>query len=746
MARLETYTASGQTRSGPVAAGVPASVLTAPYEALSNVGGAIAQNGAVIAAIGKQRQQENDFRWADEAATNFKDAMIKWQTNTENRSKESVGDDYRSYADDSISEMLKASPNREAGLLFKHKVMPEVQRDYETNLRLGEHTRFENFKLSQVNGSVVDNAAYRARYDVDPDGAEAIFESALVNRLASIQATYGKTAPTNAADMSEKAVINSVLGVVDTDPSFARHVLEKHNSAVDPQTREVLLNKIEQAENNAKATGNFNAQKQVENSIQRGYDTLTPVPPPDTSLLSKHQKDKAVYDVDVANKTIFEYSKLKSWNWQEQQKSIESINTEYDPVAGDAKQNLQKLVAKAQKEQTEDPAGWQQRNDTEFARTPDWLNAIPEAARPTARMVHLDRMVSLQGYPPSDISEEQAKRYLRLPTGLQKATSVGEAKSSAAKMNNVPPNQLTQAVDEFDAQYPNPRLAAMAWNDMQNLPESDRLKMGIRVASAINDIQVRNNFLSVMSSKEVFKTEDGKAIFATELDSNDDYRRFVSGWIGDGNQRSTELSEFRDSILKYAESISGAEKLKTSAAIEKSVKRVITDNYGTMRLFGSDVPVYRFPKDHAPYSADDVDMIAFGITDLLSTISTDSIATDAFHFPLAPRLPGDQTEADQYLRKLIRESGTVVVEPDGLSATIYMRGEGENDFPFQALDKQGQPLLLPFDAALARGKALDSIQRQYGSPEDQQRRYQESLRRLGIPNAPKIRIKEVTPP
>lgn len=739
MARLETYTANVQTRGGPVEAGVPESVLTRPYEALGNVGEALARTGEQIARVQQQRQKENDFRWKEDAATQLKDELIKWQNNPENSSKESVGDDYRAYADERLAAFLKEAPNNQAGELFRREMMPTVQHDYDQNLKRGEHIRFQNFQISQTKGSIVDNESYRARFTVDPDGAEDIFERSLTSRLASIQASYGKIAPANAAQMSERAVSDAVLGTMDTDPSFARHILDKYNFAVDPQSREVLLNRIETAENNAKATGNFNAVKQVENSIERGYATLTPVPAPDTTLLTKHQKEQAEYEVAVANRAIDEYSKLKPWNWQEQQKAIAAIDTENDPVAGDAKQKLAKFVAHAQKEQTEDPAGWQQRNDPEFSKNPLWLNALPEASRPAARMVQLDRMTALQGHAPVGTDAEQAKRYLGLPTGLQKVMSISEAKASAARFNNVAPNQLTALVDAFDAEYPDSRFAAMAWNDMQNLPESDRLKMGIRVASAINNLQVRNDFLGVMSDKEPLKTEDGKSKFATELDGNDSYRRFVSGWRGD-NQRGSELVEFRDSILKYAESISAKERLKTNAAVDKAVKRVITDNYGMMRLFGSDVPVYLYPKDHAPYSPDDVDMIAVGVNDLMGTISTDSIATDPFHFPLAPRLPGDQTEADQYLRKLIRESGTVAVEPDGLNATVYIRGDGADDFPFQALDKQGKPLLFPFDAALARGKAIDAIERQAGSPEDRQRRYEDSLRRLGIPKAPKIRI------
>jgi hypothetical protein len=274
---------------------------------------------------------------------------------------------------------------------------------------------------------------------------------------------------------------------------------------------------------------------------------------------------------------------------------------------------------------------------------------------------------------------------------------------------------------------------------MQNLPEGEgKLKMGIRVASAINDIQVRNNFLGVMSNKDVLKTEDKQSKFTEEMEGREQYTRFISGWLGDGNQRSNELAEFRDSVTRYAMHISASENLKTGAAVDKAIARVITDNYGMMSINGSDVPVYRFPKGGRPLSDADIAYMQVGISDLLDTLSPSTVSTDPFHFPLAPRLPGDQSEAYRYLNKAIKQTGTVAVEADGKSASIYIKGEGENDFPFQARNKQGEPLLFDFEGAITRGKIITNENQTMWSGTLQQKqmlqekRKRESYRRLGI--------------
>jgi hypothetical protein len=738
---LETYTASGNLRQGPVAAGTPASALTQPWDALGDVGKSIQFTAAQATQIQEQRLREDNTAFVTDAATQLKADLIKWERDPANQGREDMGQAYREYADKQLAEYLKKAPNARAGEAFKRAITPSILVDWENNLKRGEAIRFENFKVGQIKSATIENEAYQGRVLTDPEAAGGLRSQALVQQLAAIEYTYGKIAPANAAEMQEAAVINAVDGVMESDFTLAREMLNEH-LVVSPEARRVKMKQIDVAEANAKETGTFNAVELVKNSIRFGYEKLKPVPQPDPALLGtlpKNMAAKITHDVAVANGTISKYSEFKSWNWKDQQKAISAIDIENDPVAGEVKDNLKKLLSESQEQQTKNPAGWQLTNDPEFAKMDERINALPVERRTGQRMIELNRMIALQGPPPDGTTPEQSRRYLNLPTGLQNVLSLDAAKQRSQSMNNVPPNQLTKAVADFDAEFPDPKLAAMAWNDMQNLPEGEgKLKMGIRVASAINDIQVRNNFLGVMSNKDVLKTEDKQSKFTEEMEGREQYTRFISGWLGDGNQRSNELAEFRDSVTRYAMHISASENLKTGAAVDKAIARVITDNYGMMSINGSDVPVYRFPKGGRPLSDADIAYMQVGISDLLDTLSPSTVSTDPFHFPLAPRLPGDQSEAYRYLNKAIKQTGTVAVEADGKSASVYIKGEGENDFPFQARNKQGEPLLFDFEGAITRGKIITNENQTMWSGTLQQKemiqekRKRESYRRLGI--------------
>lgn len=711
MPPLPTYTASGQLRGGPVAAGVPAQTQSA--EALSRVSGSLfaaSQDAQQISAIVEQRKREDDFKWKSDASITFKSRMIAWQNAPENQGREDIGSAYRAEADKAMEEVMSAAPTKQAADLFRRDVAPGVLADWDSNLRRETAIRFDNFRNAQVEGATLENAEYQKRAATDPVKAGQVLSSEMTQRIASIEMAYGRSMPAQAALMKEQAVVNAVNGTMDTDPQLARQLLDKH-SVVDPETRRVMLNRIEQVEKSALDTATYNEISAIENSIAVGYDRLTPVAPINPALLKtlpKNTAQRLVQEVEVANSTISKFSEVKAWNWQEQQKAISAIDISKGPVEQKTRENLVKLVAKSQQQQTENPAGWQLANDPEFQGMNARLAALPPEARTPARMVELNRMVALQGAPPEGTSPEQAKRYLNLPTGLQNVMSVEEAKSRAATLNNVPPNQLTAKVTEFESEFPDERLAAMAWNDMQNLPEGEgKLRMGVRVATAINDLQVRNHFLGAMSNEAVLKAEDTPAAFKDGLDGNTTFRRFVSGWIGDGGQRSGELKEFRDSILRYATFISAQEKLSATQALDKSVKRLISDNYAIITVNGSDLPIYKFDQKGRPrFPETDYRYIESGLSNALQNIDPRSLSVEKTNFPSAPFLPGSDEEQNRYLKSLIQSSGTVVIEPDGKSATVYIRGQGEDDFPFQLRGADGMPMTWQLESLIARGKAI----------------------------------------
>jgi hypothetical protein len=726
MPELPTFTASGQIRAGPVAAPVDASVLDRPARALAGLGASIQGAGQDIAEIQQRRQKEIDLQWATETAHAYDRKIVERQVEDAKNPRETEGQEFLEYSETLLGELTKAAPSKRAAQVFRDHGMTAANRGYRQALISGEQTRLEQASLSNVKSTADMMATYNYTVDMDNvDGAAQDLASNYKLQAAYIADTYGKTDPPLAAKMRNHLVEELATGTASTNPDFARQLVK--NAPITEEAKLQLNQRIDSIEKDALETSSYNLLQAIDNSIAVGYESLKPVQKPSPEvlkLLPPNQAAKVQHDVAVANGTISKFSEVKVWNWREQQAAVASVKIEGDPVAQDVKANLAKLLQKSKQEQEENPLGWQLANDPEFSR-------IPANEDVVARSTRLNRMIALQGAPPEGTDEQQAKRYLGLPTGLQKALSTQEAAGRAQQFNSTP-NQLTKLVEQLKSEYPDPKIAGMVWNDMQSLPESQKLKMGIRVAAAIEDQNVRNNFLGAMTSKDVLKTEDKKSVFETQLDGTDVYRRFVAGWIGDGAQRSGELADFRDSILKYSMFISAGENLKTSQAVDKAVKRVISDNYGLMSINGQDVPVYRAIPGGA-YTDEDIELIQRGITGTLQFPNVDKINTDIRFFPLQPRLPGDKAEANRYLRDLIASAGTVSVEPDGKSATVYVKGEGENDFPFQLRTKDGKPIVFEFSEMMVRGDLMDM------PFNDTEARKRETEKRLGIPAAPKIR-------
>ena len=733
MPPLATYTASGQIRSGPVAPGVDASELDGPARALQGLGGQIANAGQTVGAILEKRQQEKDNRWVGDSESQLNRDLVDWRK--ENQNREDYGDAFKAYADERLAEYEKNAPTGKAAQSFRRSVLPSIDAGYAKTTAEGERTRLNNYDQAEVQNDINMRGTYLAGADLDQDFANDLLFAETVKRNARTMATIGPTSPAAAAAMVQRTEIAAVLAAADADPIFAKKILSasKH---IEAATYDQLDRKIEAAAKNMEATSMYRINANIDAAIYNGKQNGTMVAMPSKAvldLLPESRRDQVMDEVKIANATTATWSEIKGHNWQEQQRAIAAVDTK-DIIGIQTKAELVKLTAKSQEQQTEDPVGWQAKNDSEFIAATGKIMAAPKGAQAGMMTDAIKRMVELQGPPPADAPEDQRKRYLNLPTGLQKATTLSQATSEASKLNNIPPNQLTAELQKFDTLYPDERVRAMVWNDMQNLPEGKKLKMGLRVGAAIDDVGVRNHFLGAMSNKEPLKTERPKSEFDAAISADPVFSKFVAGWKGDGNQRGDELNEFTDAAVRYAMHLSVNDKIANpSNAATKAVQRLVSDNYGMMSIHGTDVPVHRHPSAGVYYGPKEIGFIQSGITRTLNTLDISEVDIRPDSFPLAPNLTGGAEDSD-YIRDTIKSTGTVVVEPGGSSATIYLRGKGANDFPFQLRGKNGKPYVIDFEDAHTVGYGLSL--RSQGTPEQRaasfQSDYESALRANGL--------------
>lgn len=713
MAELPTYTASGQTRGGPTGGQVSLNDATRPYSALSDLGRSVEGAGQQMAAIGLQIAKENDLTWATEATSQFKREMIEKEKANADAPSETFGNEFLDHFDKRLTEFEKQAPSAKAAQLFRRTMQPQVDSGYESALRVSQVTRISNAEAANQKSIIELMDAYRTTVSLDgPDGAARDI-SPLVNfQIASIQERFGQVAPKLAEKMVLDVVRNVVAGTADTNPEYAKQFV--NSIGIEPVYKKQLLAEIKRAEDLSTDRAVFNIEKGIEGQINQGYNLLKPVPMPSKEVLELFPPNKAQaiqYEVNVANGTIEEYSKIKGWNWKEQQKVVSEYSPGLDPVKQEVRQKLGLLISKSEKQQTEDPVSWQMANDPEIADMARRVSNLPESEQGNASEQMMLRVIDLQGVPPLMLKPEEMKRYLGLPTGLKNALSKSEASRRALDFNNSPPNQLTQKVKAFNDSYTNPLLRGMAWQDMQNLPEtSERLNMGVRVATAIADETVRNDFLSAMQAPST-KTEETKAKFQEAVTRNDAFKNFVAGWRGDGTQRGPEVNEFNDSVVKYSMYLASVKDMDPTKAAQTAIDRIIKANYGNLVINGSNIPVYRLDSKGVSRSDEDMQFIQAGLTSILNNLGLDAIDVEREKFPLASMMPQDADKRNAYIQKAVRQTGTVAIEPDGDNVTIYLRGQGQDDFPFQLQSKQGGPFKIQLDTAKAIGQDLSALDR-----------------------------------
>src|SRR6185503_19153796 len=264
------------------------------------------------------------------------------QLEDQQKPSESEGANFKEYANTLLAEMQKGAPSSRAANVFRDHALGAANHGYKQALMSGERTRLENANLSNVKSAADMLETYKNTLNFDtPEGAAMDLASSVKLQLAYIQESFGKSEPIMADRMRHHLIEEVATGSAWTNPDFARQVVK--TAPITEQAKFQLNNRIDAIEKDAVATGTFNLVKAFENSIAVGYDKLRPVPTPNADILKalpKNTADRIVHETKVANYTIDTFSKIRGWNWQEQQKELAGINIEGNPVAQDARENL----------------------------------------------------------------------------------------------------------------------------------------------------------------------------------------------------------------------------------------------------------------------------------------------------------------------------------------------------------------------------------------------------------------------
>lgn len=720
MARIETYTASlaaARGQRGMVQSEIDSRSAQQPGRALEEAGNAVARSALAVQQVGgviEQRQKEQELHWAADQETAINDKLIAWQS--ENWHREDYGDAYRKFADDTLAEHEKEAPNSRAVEALRRSVVPVIQRKWASALETAEQTRIRNFQASELAGATKDADAFRLQYQIGhTEDARDILSHQIANRLERVDVAYGKVAPGMANELKEKVVVAGVLGALESDPVFAKEVLDA-NRNVDPQTRTVLLNKIEAASTQIDEVAAFRFQSQLETELKNAKDSGAQVvirPKSDFAFLKKHSDlsyERYAQQAKEQNAVVKEWNDMRgaSPEWQAQRR--EELRKQGKSEVGMA---LDRNIEHVRADIARGNAAGHIAANYEDVR--GLFNSAASAVTPEERRAKTEQAYSMslfyQGAVPRDengnniLSDDQTRKFLNIPTGAQHVLSVEGANKRGAELNAMSPQDLMLWVKNTPAEYGNEKLAAIAFNDLATLPsEGNRLPAAVQLAAAMPSPELAVKFLgTVKASKDIKPMPDVTAKeFRDHLYNKTDgkWNAFRRTFNGDNNQRQALLDDFESAVLKYSYALNG-EGLSPKDAVKKAFTDTIDSSFGFAEINGTPMMVLKNRGDGKPLRTDaEVKNIGQRLARELVRVPIDQMdMNDSLKRTIFPNLNDalPKEKKDQYVMDAITSRGFWVTEPHGQSVTLYIADESGKGTVQQLRDKRGQPFEIAFD-------------------------------------------------
>lgn len=720
MPEIPTYTANLNAQRGlrgSVQAEIDIGAAVRPFTALGNLAETVSRTALGLAEVAEQRKKEQELRWAGDTADTLTRTLIEWQK--ENIGREDIGDAFREFADRKLAEHEAQAPSPRAAQIFRRSVTPGINSDWERNLRIGESTRLENFRVAETKSSITANDIYReqaglasvysALKDVgyDLDSSKETRRKALQAQLARIETAYGKTAPRMAAAMREAATVDAIIGAAELDQSFARELLDK--AAIDPERRRILLNQIEAAENTRDVVRQVEFADELDKALDVAEATGVPATlPNEQTFVAVFGKDSGARHHAVA-KEKFRTTNLAVTAWNEVKAQagrfqIARVEELADKGEKDAAQKLAANVSKSIQAQEGANVMAHLRanyedvgrafNHAETATTPEEKAARTKAAN--------DMALQYQGPAPIGLLKAgEEKRYLGHATGRLHLLSEQQADQIGAQVNAMSAEDLMGFMAGLAAQYPDSRQRNIVYNDLMTVPkEGNRVKAGIQFGMMIPSDSLRRQYLQVVQhSKAVAElTTEKRQDFEKALNSEDDWLK-LQAVLGGGTQ-TPGVAEFRNAVLHYAYHLSQDQRrgLDAESATEQAVKDLVSGSWGFAKVKGMYVGVQRLRDDFGIKPArtdEDIAYLERVMNRGLTEFPVDELG-NLSGFPLATAIQDPAKRVD-YVREVIQSNGLFVNEADGQGATVYVRDD-KTGTAHQLVDKRGKPFLIQYDS------------------------------------------------
>lgn len=692
MARpLETYTASGQIRSGPVAA---VADVSAPSRALGRLGGALAGAGDSIEKIVQQRQVEKSTAWASDSYNNFQRELIDFHD--ANKDSEDYGTLVRDFGDKRIAEMAAKAPAGPAADHFKYKAIDTVNRHYSSALQIGERNRLENFSITQSNSTAASIDLYKATAQSDPESSLSLLGSDLNGRLADVDFSLGKSAPIEAQKIKTETIHNTVIGAMEIDPEGARRILDDHPE-LDANVRRGLLNQINNASQSRSMSAANTLHNQLKDNVANAKLTDTHVKIPTLQWLQAvvgTDQGQVLFD-NITRETaivnaVIDFN-VASKGTNPSNVANESIKS-WSKIGGEPglaiRDHVTETAKKYQEQIKTDSAAWGRKNPMVESLYRAAENA-PKNMKSMLTNRAQEMQIEFQGYPPAGTPPDLAKNYLYRDSHDVRLLTNDEATKWSSKMNSGKPSERIAALQEFTTTYG--KHESQAWSDLTKLPEGQRPAGGMQLAVLNRFTQAGPMLVAALSNEKVLKelNDEGNKKDIEIAFGGTNFKAFAISYAGaDFAQNSPVVLEFKHAVTAYALAIQEG---TLNQRIKTAYDTLVETHFGVTDIRGQNIAIAKYRDEGKAYrSKGEIALIKSSVTDMMRDIDPSKLGTDnAMVFQQLP-IEGQSKVMSNYLN-----STMLVPSTDGQGLYLYFKREDK--IPVQMRDRSNNPIFYSFD-------------------------------------------------
>ena len=650
----------------------------------------------------------DDQRWANEQYLANKDTMSKFTANPDVFQSEQLPDLIKKQAQDQLQSVdATKAPSPEAYQQFRQMFTSfagsKVDASYEVSY---------NNKVNNTVNSVGEqtNAAIGTYRDNKHDPTAL---SDLTDSVAAIRAfnenSFRKNAPGIANKLNTDLTTQTVMAVMGDNPAAAAAFLNSDKS-IDEQVRRRLQDEINTAahtKDNAEIFQFHKATEDVINAAKAGNVTENPFSldhykgfyPADMAAVHKQEDDDQIKVYADGNDIL---KNISAQYAPYQQQVLNSLNDKTKMV-GDQATYRQKLaefvsgsIAKNIELQGKDTAAWLQANNPQVKKALDDVATASPANSSAALKTLSDTQLLYQGAAPEGASAADKHLYLNKSQNDFNLLSNDVAEKEAAKLNSASPQEFIKKTGELLSQYPDEKAQMVVFND---LVTKGKLSQQYQFAWLNKDQWWVDSYLgAVKAGKDITLPEKSFKELEGLVENNPSFVNLRSTMIGDDNQRSSEITGFREGIQQWAKVLASQRK-SPKEAVNLAAGKLIDTSLGftkvndkplmILRDQGTDNQGNKLP----PRTDAQVEDIGRRLGFVPQFLPLNEIDQRPF---TALQGAGTEGRKQEALSDEINARGFWQTTNDGKGASLYCIDENGVQ-PFQVRDTKGQPFVVKFN-------------------------------------------------